>query len=283
MLLLHRLLPFLALLGSGGVWAIPPAPSLDLPQAVDWDAAIPTGNPRLALLLSDHATATRLRGLLHAELNPPLSGTPFFSTAPLLRLPPAAALRSLQAAAASLPTLPAVAELDLKWLGEPAIWQKTRLFPVSGRIVSTYRAGTITHIRTFLPAADGSAMFLHLLVDQPGALSFSATLHGPGDRTTLQQRRELARSHGTSETRAWILPFEADVEPAESSILLRGEGEALIILNYGPTSGPNAPAGTLKRLAATHDPGQSHPDPVKLWHAISAAHPDAPSAPSQTP
>lgn len=282
MLPARKLLPMLALFGTGGGWAAAPPPSLVLPEAVDWQHAIPAGTARTALLYCDHPPATHLRGFLHADLKPPITTGPFTTSAPLRFIPQPVALRSLRDAVDAFPeNANAAAELEIQWLGDAPTYQQTRLFPVSGRIVSTYRSGITTLTRTLLVDAPGGAIFLHFIADQPGALSFRASLRGPGPATTLENRRELTRSHGDHEARAWILPFEADVEPDGSSILLRGEGEALIILNFGPKSAPHPPAETLKRLAAAHDPGHAHPDPTKIWQAILAAHPDWPATPPQ--
>ncbi len=42
----------------------------------------------------------------------------------------------------------------------------------------------------------------------------------------------------------WVVPFESDVAPDGKSIIVRGEGQALILLSYAP--GPDA----AKPLAA---------------------------------
>jgi len=284
------LLPFLrfltaSLLASGLVWSLTPPPSLALPPATDWPQATPSGNPRLALLLLDQPSATRLRAFLHTDLNPPLADGPFISTDSLRFLSKPDAHTALRHAATTFPGKPAAAvEISLEWLGEPPVRQSSYLFPASGRIVSTYRAGTTTFTRTLLTDPATGAVLLHFLADQPGALSFRATLRGPGTGpTTLENRRELTHSHRDTEARAWILPFESDVEPAGNSILLRGEGEALVLLNFGPKSAPHPPADTLKRLAATHDPGHPHPDPSKIWNAIRRSRPDWPASPAANP
>jgi hypothetical protein len=143
-----------------------------------------------------------------------------------------------------------------------------------GVATSTYNLGTAHITRTIL--ATKEAIFLHFIADQPGALSFRTTIL-PADGKGLPaiaNRRELAWKSPVKEgnkARAWVIPFESDVESEGTSILLRGEGECLVILTATTAEASASPiADTWRKICATHDPGQNPPDPTKIWQAILA-------------
>jgi hypothetical protein len=279
---------FLLLLLTTPAWSLTPPKTLTLPQSTDWTHAIPNGNPRLAWLLLDQPAHTHLRGHLHADLHPLITAGPFFQPASLHPLSQEDALKSLRQTVATFPGKPDTAtQLHLEWLGTAPEWRTTTLHLASGRTVSTFRIGTTTITRTLVTDPTSGAAYLHLLADHPGALSFRATLTAPGNTPTLiEDRRQLTRplgENGQNQARAWILPFESDVETSGTSILLRGEGEALIILNIGPNTGPLSPSTAFKNLTQRHDPGQPHPNPAKLWHGILASLPTWPPPSPENP
>lgn len=139
-------------------------------------------------------------------------------------------------------------------------------------ISSSLRMGA-THI-TRTVVSTGDALIFHFLADKPGDLSFRASLIPPGGKgeTAIHDRRELvwsAPGENGPLARAWIIPFESDVESEGSSITLRGEGECLVIFNFAPRDPAGKPVETTwQRLIDTHDPDAAPPDPTKIWAAI---------------
>lgn len=138
---------------------------------------------------------------------------------------------------------------------------------------STHLLGS-THItRTILASEKDDAIFIHFLADKPGDLAFRATLVPPAGKgeITIEDRRELVWNPDETpeKARAWVIPFESDVESEGSAIVLRGEGECLLILNFADRDSNEKPlADTWKRLANSHDPGSNPPDPTKIWQSV---------------
>ncbi|WAC20824.1 hypothetical protein OVA24_05435 [Luteolibacter sp. SL250] len=140
-------------------------------------------------------------------------------------------------------------------------------------ITTTYRQGATGITRTLL--ATPEIIFLHFVADQPGAISFKTTLGSPRDGTTaVQNRNELTWTSARApamKAYARVIPFESDVETEGDSIVLRGEGECMVIFSFTRLDDAAKPlSGTWKRLAAALDPGAEHPDPVKIWQTILA-------------
>ena len=168
-----------------------------------------------------------------------------------------------------------LATLRIDWLNnEPA----PKEFEVEVKdklkvITTTYRQGTTGITRTFL--ATPEMIFLHFVADQPGAISFKATLSSPQAGTAVvRERNELlwiSTKEPAMKAYARVIPFESDVETEGNSIILRGEGECMVIFSFTPLDDPGKPiSGTWKRLATALDPGEEHPDPVKIWQTILA-------------
>ena len=168
-----------------------------------------------------------------------------------------------------------LATLRIDWLNqnpapedfEVAVTKERRI------ITSTHRLGQTGITRTILAAPD--AFFLHFVADQPGAISFKASLSSSrAGKTTVHDRNELLWTAATDapvKAFARVIPFESDVEVEGNSILLKGEGECLVIFSFTPFDTAEKPlSGTWQRLAATLDPGTEHPDPVKIWQTIFA-------------
>lgn len=161
-------------------------------------------------------------------------------------------------------------------------WLNTEPAPVDFEVVATdkpkvitttYRQGRTGITRTLL--ATPEVIFLHFVADQPGAIAFRASLGSQRDGTTVvRDRNELSwistREAGMK-AYARVIPFESDVETEGNSIVLRGEGECMVIFSFTPRDDPGKPlSGTWKRLAAALDHGEEHPDPVKIWQTILA-------------
>jgi hypothetical protein len=171
-----------------------------------------------------------------------------------------------------------LAILRIDWLNKEAPPEEFEVAVTEERriITSTHRIGRTGITRTLLATPD--AVFLHFLADHPGALSFRTSLTSPQEgKTTTEGRNGLIwRSSTDAGVKAYahIVPFESDVEADGNAILLRGEGECLVIFSITPSEDPGKPvAGIWKRLAETHDPGQEHPDPVKIWHSLLSRKP----------
>ena len=140
--------------------------------------------------------------------------------------------------------------------------------PEGAAITSTYRLGKTTITRTILASATADCILLHVISDQPGAVSFNARFvsKNPVD---IINRREIILPGKDIQAHAWVIPFESDVhDDGKSTIFLNGEGEALIILNL--TSNPETTpiSNTLTRLGKKHDPGHTPPSPHLIWVAL---------------
>lgn len=161
--------------------------------------------------------------------------------------------------------------LTIDWLNREAVtdFQRSR-HPATGIVRNTCRIGSAKITRTVLVDTDGT-VFIHLLASLPGALSFRVSLGVTGGgEARIEDRRELVltTADGIS-AHVWVIPFEADVAPDGNSIIVRGEGEALILLSYA--AGPEAAkslAMTWKTLGDRHDPGNDTPDPTRVWREV---------------
>lgn len=222
-----------------------------------WEQSLPIWNARRAALVLDSPALTRLRGAL-------LPGP----------LPKSEAVAEKRAAEL-LETFKPENEsgLVIEWLGADPVKDFKRSWQPGGtQVRSVYRIGSTTIIRTVLASAADDAVFIHLLADQPGALSFRVSI--PADGVRREDRRQLVFTPETGPaSHVWVIPFESDVEPDGQAVTVRGEGEALIVWNFSPgkaTAGELA--GTWKRLAARHDSGHIPPDVSKVWHGALETH-----------
>lgn len=132
----------------------------------------------------------------------------------------------------------------------------------TGQVCSRYRILRTTLTRTV--RVQENVVFIHLIADQPGALSFRVTLEG----ARIEDRRQLI----SPVAHVWVLPFESDVATEGRSISVTGEGEALVIWVFGA----GGRAATLARLGARHDPGHNPPNPAKIWAGVSASGENSP-------
>ena len=136
-----------------------------------------------------------------------------------------------------------------------------------GAITSTHRFGKTTVTRTILASAAADCLLIHVVADQPGAVSFNARFvseHPP----EIRNRREILLSGKGIHAHAWIIPFESDVSDNGKTITLQGEGEALILLNLTADPGKRPVSGTLTRLGEKYDPGHPHPNPHLVWEGL---------------
>jgi hypothetical protein len=227
-----------------------------------WPTALPILSPERTVLVLDKPGKTLLRGYL----------------APWKQAPAATAPEIHRQTEEIIKTLPTDEEVELKidWLGSetPENFHRT-LFPTAGIARSRCRIAGATITRTVLVNPNDGSIFIHLLANKPGALSFRVSLDVSGtEKSVIEDRRQLVRSTPDTDpasisAHVWVIPFESDVSPDGDAIIVRGEGEALILLTYA--TGPQAPtalANAWKKLGDLHDPGQSPPSPDKIWHAI---------------
>lgn len=232
-----------------------------------WQDSLPLHSPRRTWLVLDTPMATHLRGFLQ-----PSPSVPVVSE------------KEIRAGVAGLlEKLPARKKVDvnIEWLGgdEKAVDFKRSIQQVDGMSRSSYRLGTTTIKRTVLVPQDQDLTFLHLIADQPGALSFrvSLTVSGEGE-PVIEDRRQLIRPAAESQENSigahvWVIPFESDVTNDGHSISVQGEGEALILITCAAGSdATKSLAGTWKSLGERHDPGHFPPNPAKIWEGVLASH-----------
>ncbi len=249
-------------------------PAENLPAS--WEGILPAGNGRIAARVSESLQTTRIT----ASILPPAASPAdpfriFRSTREL-----SAFLRRATSASPP-PDLPALPEphahIEIEWLAGVATPARHTLGirADDGKITSSHRQDRTTIRRTILAGGTDDAIFIHAIADLPGALSLRARLIPPTPQTVeiVDRRQLVSTGEGEISFRAWVLPFESDVEPGENqSIMIRGEGEALIILNLAPSH----PTGdwleeTLKRLGERHDPGHWPPNPSLIWQGVLKA------------
>lgn len=137
-----------------------------------------------------------------------------------------------------------------------------------GAITSTHRLGKTTVTRTILASAAADCILIHVIADQPGAVSFTARFASE-DPVKIQNRREIILSGEKIHAHAWVIPFESDVhDDGKGTISLNGEGEALIILNLTNDPETSPISDTLARLGKKHDPGHTPANPHLIWEAL---------------
>lgn len=96
---------------------------------------------------------------------------------------------------------------------------------------------------------------LHFLADKPGELGFRTSIQSSvGSRPA--GRRLLTAEAGDESLFVWVVPMESDVERDGGAVLLRGEGEALVVVARGKTS--------IARLRQAGLDGDLAADPVAL-------------------
>ncbi|RYD28376.1 MAG: hypothetical protein EOP87_19760, partial [Verrucomicrobiaceae bacterium] len=126
-------------------------------EAADWKFSLPTWNTHRAVLVLDSPATTRLRGIL---LPAPLAATPMMAQKRVASL-----MESFQPATET--------GLVIEWLGGDPVKDFERSWQAeSGQVRSVYQVGSTTITRTIFASAADDAVFIHLLADHPGALSF---------------------------------------------------------------------------------------------------------------
>ena len=219
-----------------------------------WSVAHPVHAANRTLLVIDTPERTALRGFFE-ELNPSPDSTPQAAGDP-----------------AAAPFSASHVDLTLDWLNreKPTDFQCS-VDPVSGIVRSTCRLGSATITRTVLVNSDDGTVFIHLLANLPGDLSFRVSLGASGDgEPRIEDRRQLllTSSNGISAL-IRVIPFESDVAPDGNSIVVLGEGDALIVLAYATGEGAaKSLAGGWKTLGNRYDPGNIPADPTRIWNEV---------------
>lgn len=152
---------------------------------------------------------------------------------------------------------PQVDSLVLNWLNDEQVTAYRRSLDRSTGIATTsfVRNGARITESVFLSKAE-SLLVVHLLADKPGALNFRVNLLSHATR--IKDRREL----DSKGLRVWVLPFESDVETDGDGLVVRGEGEALILI---ATGSPQQLDERFSALGMKYDGRDSFPDLTKIW------------------
>jgi len=162
------------------------------------------------------------------------------------------------------------ATLRIDWQTKTEKPENFRNHPVKDNaLISTHRIGEITVTRTILASATADCILIHIIADQPGAVSFSARFVSDHP-SRIRDRREIILSGDETQAHAWIIPFESDVhDGGKGTIFLNGEGEALIILNLTADAETSPIADTLTRLGKKYDPDHSPASPHLIWKGLN--------------
>ncbi|OYV06350.1 MAG: hypothetical protein CFE26_06770 [Verrucomicrobiales bacterium VVV1] len=155
---------------------------------------------------------------------------------------------------------PQVDCLILNWLNHEQVNGYRRSLDRAKGIATTsfQRNGARITETVFLSKID-SLLVVHLLADKPGALNFRVCLLSNAYR--IKDRREL----DSKGLRVWVLPFESDVEADGEGLVVRGEGEALILLSTGTRRELD---GRLRDLGMKYDGRDSFPDLTRIWAGL---------------
>ena len=225
-------------------------------EPASWSDAMIAANPQRAAIVLDSPAQTQLRG--------------FMLAAPLTRAVTEQEMGGQVTAFFKILPRQDEVELKIEWLDPqgPVAGFTRAICPTDGRVRSTHKVGNTTITRTVIAGRNDDAIFIHLIADQPGALSFRVTLGGSAaSAARIEDRRQLIlpAAAGRLAAHVWVLPFESDVASEGQSISVRGEGEALIVWNYSVGKPLDA---TLNQLGTRYDPGHNPPDPFKVWQGV---------------
>lgn len=144
----------------------------------------------------------------------------------------------------------------------------------SGIAVIEWKRGTTSfRLSAFASDAD-DFLVIHLLANKPGELGFRVGLEHPETKgAEVDNRREITLHGKDFAHRLWVWPMESEVEPAEKTITVRGEGEAILFM---ATDLDNDLEKSRQIFAARYEalgfvPG-NHPDIIKLAADFRANH-----------
>lgn len=99
-------------------------------------------------------------------------------------------------------------------------------------------------------------LFHRIRCDHPGLLEVRATLH---PFTAIEPRQIISRVSPASQM--WLIPFESEVSAEDDALVIRGEGELLLIWHWPQDDRFT----TWQSLLREYDPaGGEHPDIAKI-------------------
>ncbi len=155
---------------------------------------------------------------------------------------------------------PQVDCLILNWLNhEQETGYRRSLDRDKGIATTSFQRNEARITETVLLSKADSLLVVHLLADKPGALNFRVSLLSRASR--IKNRREL----DSKGLRVWVLPFESDVEPDGEGLVVRGEGEALILLAAGTRRELDV---RFRDIGMKYDGRDSFPDLIKIWAGL---------------
>jgi hypothetical protein len=161
---------------------------------------------------------------------------------------------------------PKIAGLRLLSLNHQSVTHYRHSFDqASGIATSSFQQnGARITQQVFLSKAE-KLLVVHLHSDKPGALSHEVALELPDGRMArVRDRREL----DSSGVRAWVLPFESDVETTDKGLAVRGEGEMMILLATGSRRELDS---RIQALGLKYDERETFPNLAKVWSGLLLA------------
>lgn len=150
------------------------------------------------------------------------------------------------------------AVLRIDWLDGEKPASGFRSETKDGRSVTSWQRDGAGITQTVFFSEKDQVTVIHLLADKTGALQFKATF---AEAKPSARRGELMADG----KRAWVLPFESEVAAEGNAQVVRGEGEAMIIV----ATGKQATADLLDKLTRKYCGEGENPDFTKLWAGMS--------------
>lgn len=145
---------------------------------------------------------------------------------------------------------PSLPDGRLGWERENGVW------------TTTWRSGGTGFLGEIFRARGLDLWTLHLQADLPGELGFRTGISNRGGRVAPSGRRLLTTEHEGEPLFAWVFPMESDVVRDGAGILLRGEGQALVVVARG-----NQAIAKMRQLGVE---GDSVEDVMALFGKLEA-------------
>lgn len=170
-------------------------------------------------------------------------------------------------------------EISIDWLDaeQPMNAYRRALNLQDGLSITTWERNGAGITQTVLVSRADNVLLIHLLADKPGALNFRVRLGASSDPqvAVTGERGELVRKDSAShasEVRAWVLPFESEVNADGNAMIVQGEGEAMIVVAAATRADVPSLKTTFARLVAKYEPTEDHPDFPQLWRKMQENH-----------
>jgi hypothetical protein len=121
------------------------------------------------------------------------------------------------------------------------------------------------HAAAFYHQTSGLLIY-QMRCDHPGSLNAKATLAGG----TVTGRTEIQTSNEHIRTGVLFIPFEAEVTPASNSLIIRGEGELVLVMAIEDSNDQQAGiAAKWQQACIKYDPtSNGHYDVIKVTNAM---------------